>query len=188
MAREFWKAANLLCPVPAVILTCQDENKKVNAMTAAWAGTICSDPVMVSVSIRPERYSNGLIRASGEFAMNLTNRELAYAADFCGVKSGRDTDKLKILGLKTTPSRTIETPALDKSPVSLECRVVDIRPLGSHDLFIAQVTGVAVDDRYLDEKGRLDLQKADLIAYSHGEYFALGDKLGKFGFSVRKRR
>ena len=186
MSRAYWKPSNLLNPVPAVLITCRGANGKVNVMTAAWVGTVCSDPVMVSVSIRPERYSNALIRETGEFVMNLTGRNLVMETDYCGVKSGRDTDKIAQLHLKTVLSRTVSVPALEKSPVSLECRVRQILELGSHDMFIAEVTGVSVDETYLDPQGRLDLQKADLVAYSHGEYFALGDKLGKFGYSVRK--
>lgn len=187
MGRVTWKPANLLYPIPAVLVTSVDENGKPNVMTAAWAGTICSDPVMVSVSIRKSRYSHGLISKSREFGLCLTTKKLAKAADFCGVKSGRDVDKFAAMHLTPLPSSKIKTPGIAESPVCLECQVVDIQELGSHDMFIAKVVATDVDDRYLDEKGRLDLDRAALIAYSHGGYFTLGRCLGRFGDSVRKK-
>lgn len=187
MGRVTWKPANLLYPIPAVLVTSVDENGKPNIMTAAWAGTICSDPVMVSVSIRKSRYSHGLISKSREFGLCLTTKKLAKAADFCGVKSGRDVDKFAAMHLTPLPSSKIKTPGIAESPVCLECQVVDIQELGSHDMFIAKVVATDVDDRYLDEKGRLDLDRAALIAYSHGGYFTLGRCLGRFGDSVRKK-
>lgn len=156
-------------------------------MTAAWAGTICSDPVMVSVSIRPERYSHGIISRTREFVINLTTEQLACAADFCGVRSGRDIDKFSHLKLTKVPSRAVSAPSIGESPVCLECVVTQIENLGTHDLFIAKVVQVSVDEQYLDENGRLRLDQAGLIAYVHGAYLSLGDKLGTFGFSVRKR-
>ena len=188
MARVFWKPGNMLYPAPAVMVSCMDEAGRANIMTAAWAGNISSDPVTVSVSIRPERYSHGIIDRTGEFVINLTTRTLAYATDYCGVKSGRDMDKFKQLGLTPAPSVKVRAPGIAESPVSLECRVVEKKNFGVHDVFLAEVVGVDVDDRYLDEKGRFDLEKADLMAYSHGAYFALGEKLGTFGFSVKKNR
>ena len=155
-------------------------------MTAAWAGTICSDPVMVSVSIRPERFSHGIISRTREFVINLTTEQLAYAADFCGVRSGRDIDKFSYLKLTKVPSLAVSAPSIGESPVCLECRVTRIEKLGTHDLFIAKVVQISVDEQYLDESGRLRLDQAGLIAYVHGAYFSLGDKLGTFGFSVRK--
>lgn len=187
MGRVTWKPANLLYPIPAVLVTSVDENGKPNVMTAAWAGTICSDPVMVSVSIRKSRYSHALISKSREFGLCLTTKKLAKAADFCGVKSGRDVDKFAAMHLTPLPSSKIKTPGIAESPVCLECQVVDIQELGSHDMFIAKVVATDVDDRYLDEKGRLDLDRAALIAYSHGGYFTLGRCLGRFGDSVRKK-
>lgn len=187
MGRVTWKPANLLYPIPAVLVTSIDEAGRPNVMTAAWAGTICSDPVMVSVSIRKSRYSHGLISKSREFGLCLTTKKLAKAADFCGVKSGRDVDKFAAMHLTPLPSSKIKTPGIAESPVCLECQVVDIQELGSHDMFIAKVVATDVDDAYLDEKGRLDLDRADLIAYSHGGYFTLGRCLGRFGDSVRKK-
>lgn len=191
MARQFWKPSNMLNPVPAVMVTCRDENGRPNVMTAAWAGTICSDPVMVSVSIRKERYSHDIIQKSGEFVICLTNRKLAKVTDFVGVRSGRDTDKFGLSGdlhITETPARYVRAPLILESPVCLECRVKQILELGSHDMFVAEVLSTDVDEIYLDKEGRLDLAKADLIAYCHGQYFALGDLLGKFGYSVRKPR
>ena len=187
MARQNWRASNMLYPVPAVLVGCRDEEGRDNLMTAAWAGTICSDPVMVSVSIRKERFSHAIIENTGEFTISLTTTGLARAADFCGVRSGRDTDKFREMKLTPLESSKIRAPGVAESPVVLECRVKEILRLGSHDMFIAEVVNVSVDERYLNEKGRLELEKTDLIAYSHGEYFALGKKIGKFGYSVRRR-
>lgn len=177
----------MLYPVPAVLIGCRDKDGKDNLMTAAWAGTVCNDPVMVSVSIRKERFSHHIIEETGEFTISLTTRALAEATDFCGVRSGRNTDKFRKMKLKPLESEKIGAPGVAQSPVVLECSVKQILRLGSHDMFIAEVVNVSVEERYLDDKGRLELEKADLIAYSHGEYFALGDKIGKFGYSVRKK-
>ena len=187
MGRQNWRASNMLYPVPAVLVGCRDEEGRDNLMTAAWAGTICSDPVMVSVSIRKERFSHAIIENTGEFTISLTTTGLARAADYCGVRSGRDVDKFREMKLTRLESAKIRAPGVAESPVVLECRVRDIVRLGSHDMFIAEVVNVSVDERYLNEKGRLELEKADLIAYSHGEYFALGKKIGRFGYSVRRR-
>ncbi len=188
MAREYWKPSNMLYPLPAVMISCADEDGKANIMTAAWCGTVCSDPVMVSVSIRPERYSHDIIEKSGEFVINLTTEDLTRAADFAGVKSGRDIDKFEALGLTKLLSKFVKAPGIAESPVCIECRVSQVLRLGSHDMYVAQVLGTDIDDRYLDRNGKFDLSKAGLTAYSHGEYFALGKKLGKFGYSVRKSR
>ena len=177
----------MLYPVPAVLVGCRDEEGRDNLMTAAWAGTVCSDPVMVSVSIRKERFSHDIIENTGEFTISLTTTGLARATDYCGVKSGRDVDKFKEMKLTRLESAQIRAPGVAESPVVLECRVKQIARLGSHDMFVAEVVNVSVDERFLDGKGRLELEKADLIAYSHGEYFALGKKIGRFGYSVRKR-
>ena len=177
----------MLYPVPAVMISCADEEGRSNIMTAAWAGTVCSDPVMVSVSIRKERFSHDIIENTGEFTISLTTTGLARATDYCGVRSGRDVDKFKEMKLTRLESAQIRAPGVAESPVVLECRVKQIARLGSHDMFVAEVVNVSVDERFLDEKGRLELEKADLIAYSHGEYFALGKKIGRFGYSVRRR-
>ena len=185
--RQNWRASNMLYPVPAVLIGCRDKEGKDNLMTAAWAGTVCSDPVMVSVSIRKERFSHDIIENTGEFTISLTTRSLARAADYCGVRSGRNTDKFREMKLTPLESEKIGAPGVAQSPVVLECRVKEILRLGSHDMFVAEVVNVSVDEQYLDDKGKLELEKADLIAYSHGEYFALGDKIGKFGYSVRRK-
>ena len=186
MGKESWKAGNMLYPVPAVMVSCQRNGEKANIITVAWAGTICTNPAMVSISVRPERYSYDIIKESGEFVINLVNTDLTRACDWCGVKSGRDNDKFKELKLSEYKSEFMNTPAIAESPVNIYCKVKKIEKLGSHDMFIAEVTGVTVDDKYMDERGRFDLKAANLIAYSHGEYFALGKKLGKFWYSVRK--
>ena len=191
MSREYWKPSNMLYPIPAVLVSCADEEGNANVMTVAWAGTICSDPVMVSVSIRKERYSHDIIARTGEFVISLTNRKLAKAADYVGVRSGRQIDKFSLDGdLKLTklPSKHIKAPGIAESPVCLECRVKQIIPLGSHDMFIAEVLSTDIDDAYLDEKIRFDLAASGLISYSHGEYYTLGKLLGKFGYSVKKKR
>lgn len=187
MSREYWKPGNMLYPVPAVMVSCGREGEKPNIITVAWAGTVCSDPPMVSISVRRERYSYGIIRETGEFVINLVNRELVRAADYCGVKSGRDEDKFAAMGLTAQPSRYVKAPGIGESPVSLECRVTQRLELGSHDMFLAQVLGVSVDSKYMDAKGKFHLNDAGLVSYSHGEYFELGKKLGSFGWSVRKK-
>ena len=187
MAKEIWKPGNMLYPVPAVMVSCGRKGEKPNIITVAWAGTVCSDPPMVSISVRKERYSYEIIRETGEFVINLVNRELVRAADYCGVKSGRDTDKFKEMGLTAQPSRYVGAPGIGESPVNLECRVTNRLELGSHDMFLARVEGVAIDGKYMDEKGKFHLNDSGLVSYSHGEYFELGKKLGSFGWSVRKK-
>ncbi|MBP5297632.1 MAG: flavin reductase family protein [Lachnospiraceae bacterium] len=186
MGREVWKPGNMLYPVPAVMVSCGREGEKPNIITLAWVGNVCSDPVMLTISVRKSRYSYDIIKETGEFVVNLTNRELARACDWCGVKSGRDFDKYKEMKLTPSKSETVKAPGIAESPVSIECKVKNIVELGTHDMFVAEVTAVTVDDKYMDESGKFDLDAADLIAYSHGEYFTLGEKLGKFGFSVKK--
>ncbi|MDD6258128.1 MAG: flavin reductase family protein [Erysipelotrichaceae bacterium] len=189
MTRQYWKPANLLNPVPCVLISCADEEGNANFMTAAWAGTVCSDPVMVSVSIRKSRYSHDIIEKTGEFVMNLTTEDMVRAVDYAGIYSGRKTDKFNLKGrlhLTEEKAHIVRAPCIKESPICLECKVKQILRLGSHDMFVAEVVSTDVDDRLLDETGRLDLHRAHLIAYSHGEYFALGKKLGKFGFTSLK--
>ena len=176
----------MLYPLPAVMVSCQREQEKANIITVAWAGTICTAPPMISISVRPERYSYDIIRDSGEFVVNLVTEKLVRAADYCGVKSGRDVDKFSQMGLHRCKTRIVKAPGIEESPVNIECKVVDLKELGSHHLFMAEVVSVNVDDRYLDETGRFDLNRAGLSVYSHGEYFSLGSKLGSFGYSVKK--
>ena len=185
--KQEWKPGNMLYPVPAVMVSCAKPGQKPNIITVAWAGTICSDPVMLSISVRKERFSHEIISDTGEFVVNLTTKDLCRAADFCGVRSGRDVDKFKEMKLTPLKSSRISAPGIAESPVNIECRVVEVKELGSHDMFIARVEAVTVDERFMDESGRFKLDDARLVAYSHGEYFELGEKIGKFGFSVAKR-
>lgn len=187
MEKEFWKPGNMLYPIPAVMISCADEKHKPNIITVAWTGTVCSSPAMVSVSIRKERYSYEIIKNSREFVINLVTKELLEAADYCGVKSGRDIDKFKIMNLTPMEGKVIKTPLIGESPVNMECRVTDIIPLGTHDLFLAEVVSVAVDKKFIDEAGKFHLNESGLIVYSHGEYYGLGELLGKFGYSVKKK-
>ncbi len=188
MGREIFKPGNMLYPLPAVMVSCQRPGEKPNIITLAWAGTICSDPAMVSISVRPERYSYSIIKETGEFVINLSTKSLTRATDYCGVKSGRDTDKFKEMNLTPLPSQRIGAPGIAESPVCIECKVESSRLLGSHEMFIAKVLAVTADDRFMDGKGKFLLNDCDLMAYSHGEYFSLGEKLGKFGYSVQKKR
>ena len=181
-----WKAGNMLYPLPAVMVSLTDKEGNSNIITLAWAGTICTNPPMLSVSIRPERYSYDIIKETGEFVVNLTTKELTYATDYCGVKSGRDVDKFKEMKLTKLASEKIKAVAIAESPVNIECKVREIMELGSHSLFIADVVNVRVDGKLLDEKGRFNLAKSELIAYSHGRYYELGKELGTFGYSIRK--
>lgn len=186
MVKQTWKGSTLLNPEPPVLVSC-GSMEAANLITIGWTGTICTQPSMVSISVRPERYSYQLIKDSGEFVINLPTRKLVRAVDWCGVKSGRDYDKFAEMKLTPLPASTVSCPILAESPVNLECQVTQVIPLGSHDLFLAKVTAVDVDEALLDEKGKLCLERADLIVYSHGEYFALGKQLGTFGYSVRKK-
>lgn len=187
MAKLSWKPGNMLYPVPAVMVSCKREGEKPNIITVAWAGTVNTNPPMVSISVRPERYSYNIIKETGEFVINLVTKELVYATDFCGVRSGKDVDKFAEMKLHEAESKEVAAPGIAESPVNIECRVVSEQPLGSHTLFLAKVVNVQVDDRYMDEKGRFDLNASGLTTYSHGEYFELGKKLGKFGYSVNKK-
>lgn len=188
MSKAAWKPGNMLYPVPAVMVSCGRAGEKPNIITVAWTGTVNSDPPMVSVSIRPERYSYPIIKETGEFVINLTTKDLVFATDYCGVTSGKNTDKFQKLNLTPCPSKVVACPGIAQSPVNIECRVTQVIPLGSHDMFLAEVVSVSVDDSYLDETGKFHLNDLGLTAYSHGEYFLLGEKLGKFGFSVQKSK
>ncbi len=187
MGKQIWRPGNMVYPLPAVMVTSVDGDGKTNIMTAAWTGTVCSDPAMAYVSIRKERYSHGLILRSGEYVINLTNEALVAAADYCGVKSGRDTDKFARMKLTAAPASQVSAPLIEESPVNIECRVREVREYGSHDMFVAEVLAVHADEEYMDEKGRFCLDKAGLVAYSHGTYYCLGKPLGTFGFSVKKQ-
>ncbi len=185
--KQLWKPGNMLYPVPVVMVSCGDKKGGKNIITVAWAGTICSDPAMVSISVRPERYSYGMIRESGEFVVNLTTKKLAYATDWCGVKSGRNVDKFIEMELTAAKAKTLKyAPIIEESPVNLECKVKDVIELGSHHMFLGEVTGVQVSQKYMNETGKFELNETELVTYSHGEYFVIGEKLGRFGYSVKK--
>ncbi len=187
MGKQHWKPGNMLNPVPAVMVSVTDKEGKSNIITVAWAGTVCTNPPMVSISVRPSRYSYQILEETGEFVINLTNESLVKACDYCGVVSGRDVDKFAKTGLTPIPMEHVHAMGIDESPVNMECKITEKRELGSHTMFIAEVVGVTVDDRYMDETGKFHINESGLVMYSHGEYFALGKKLGKFGYSVKKK-
>ncbi len=178
----------MLYPLPVVMVSVADGNGRYNIITVAWAGTICTNPPMVSISVRPERYSYPILKETGEFVLNLTTKELVYATDYCGVKSGRDVDKFSVLGLTPVKADQVSAPLIGESPVNIECRVREVKHLGSHDLFLADVLAVHADEKYMDEKRRFHLEKADPVVYSHGTYYTCGEALGTFGYSVRKKK
>ena len=188
MSKQSWKPGNMLYPLPVVMVSAADKEGRDDIITVAWTGTVCTNPPMVSISIRPERYSYHMIRETGEFVINLTTEELAFATDYCGVKSGRDVDKFKETGLTREKAEKVRAPMIAEAPVSIECKVKEIRELGSHHMFIAQVAAVHADEKYMDEKNRFDLNRARPIVYSHGEYLGTGKKLGTFGYSVKKAK
>ncbi len=178
----------MLYPLPVVMVSLADREGKTNIITLAWVGTVNTNPPMVSVSIRPERYSHRIIKETGEFVINLTTKELAYCTDYCGVKSGRDVDKFKELRLTPEPAELVKAPMIAESPVNLECKVTQVQSLGSHDLFLAEVVAVHADDKYMDEAHRFHLEWAQPLVYSHGSYFVCGEQVGTFGYSVRKKK
>ncbi|MDO5417970.1 MAG: flavin reductase family protein [Lachnospiraceae bacterium] len=177
----------MLYPLPAVMVSCARPGQRPNIITVAWAGTTCSSPAMVSISVRRERYSYDIIKETGEFVINLVPKDLVYATDYCGVRSGRDVDKFKEMKLTPLPSGHIGAPGIKESPVNIECKVKAEVPLGSHDMFVAEVMGVTVDKAFIDKNGKFHLNDIGLTAYSHGEYFELGEKIGSFGYSVKKK-
>lgn len=188
MAKQIWKAGNMLYPLPAVLVSVADKAGNANLFTVAWTGTVCSEPPMVSVSVRPERYSHHMIEETGEFVINLTTEELAYATDYCGVRSGRDEDKWSAVHLTPVAGRHVKALMVKESPVNLECRVTKKLELGSHDMFIAEVLAVHADEQYIDETGRFCLNDARPLVYSHGRYLSVGKEIGSFGYSVKKKK
>ncbi len=187
MGKQIWKPGNMLYPLPAVMVSAADREGNTNILTIAWTGTVCTNPAMVYISVRPERYSYHMIKETGEFVINLTTEKLARAADYCGVRSGEKVDKWKECCLTEEKAVSLEfAPVIKESPVNIECRVKEILELGSHHMFVAEVTAVQADEAYLDKNGKFDLNKTGLLAYSHGEYLGLGKKLGTFGYSVKK--
>ena len=188
MAKQVWRGGNMLYPLPAVMVSCGNAAGQTDIITIAWTGTICTNPPMLYISVRPERASYPILRESGEFVVNLTTRKLQRACDWCGARSGRDWDKWTECGLTAAPAASLElAPVIAQSPVNIECKVSEVKELGSHHMFLASVEAVQVEDSLLDESGKLDLGRAGLTAYSHGEYFDLGKRLGTFGYSVRKK-
>lgn len=186
--RQLWKPGTMIYPAPAVLVSCGTKQTGYNIITIAWTGTVCTEPAMCSISVRPERHSHGIIRQTGAFVINLTTEALARAVDWCGVKSGRDVDKFREMGLTPAPARKVAAPVILESPLNIECRVVDIRPLGSHDLFLAEVAAIDADARLISPAtGAFRLSRARPLCYLHGSYFGLGRHIGRFGWSVRKR-
>jgi len=188
MAKQVWKPSTILNPVPAVMVTCMGKDGKPNIITLAWVGTINSNPPMVSISVRKERYSYQLLEETGQFVVNLTTEKLAFATDFCGVKSGRNVDKFAAANLTPEKASRVDVPLIGESPVNIECIVRNAVELGSHVMFIGEIVAVDVDEALIDEYGKLCLEKAGLICYSHGEYWSLKKSIGYFGFSVTKRK
>ena len=187
--KQNWKPGTMIYPLPAIMVSCGASPDEYNVFTASWVGTICSDPAMCYVSIRPERHSYGIIKRNMAFTLNLTTEELARATDWCGVRSGRDYNKFTEMNITPVKGIKVAAPYIDESPISIECRVKEIVPLGTHDMFIAEVTGVRVDDKYVDPStGAFELEKAKPICYSHGKYYSVGQMLGKFGYSVQKKK
>ena len=184
-----WKPGNMIYPLPAVLVSCGSELSEYNVLTVAWVGTLCTNPPMCYISVRPERYSYPIIQKNMEFVINLTTKDMAYATDWCGVRSGKDYNKFEDMKLTPGKAKVVKAPIIEESPVSIECRVKEIIPLGSHHMFIAEVVNVQADDCYLDkDSGKLELANADPLVYLHGGYFELGEKIGKFGWSVEKKR
>ena len=189
MAKQNWKPGNMIYPLPAVLVSCGSEPSEYNVLTVAWVGTLCTNPPMCYISVRPERYSYPIIQKNMEFVINLTTKDMAYATDWCGVRSGKDYNKFEEMKLTPGKAEVVKAPIVEESPVSIECRVKEIIPLGSHHMFVAEVVNVQADDCYLDkDSGRFELASADPLVYLHGGYFELGEKIGKFGWSVEKKR
>lgn len=187
MGKITWKPGTFEYPIPAAMVSCGSMEKS-NIITVAWTGVINTNPAMVYISVRPERYSHDIIKESGEFVINLTNEQLAFATDWCGVKSGRNVDKFEGMNLTKQKANFVNCPMIEEAPVSIECRVKEIKELGSHDMFLAEVLAVNADEKYFDKNGAFDISKCNLIAYANGGYYTLGKKVGKFGFSVQKKK
>ncbi len=187
MSKIMWKPGTFIYPIPAVLVSCGTFEKS-NIMTVAWTGILSSKPPKVYISVRPERYSYNMIKEMGEFIINLTTEKLAYSTDWCGVKSGANVDKFKEMKLTKQQANFVKCPMIEESPVSIECKVTEIKDLGSHHVFIADVLAINADDKYIDENGGFDISKCDLIAYANGGYYSLDKKIGKFGYSVQKKK
>jgi len=189
MSKVEWKPGTLVYPVPAALISCGSKENTQNLITISWTGTVNTNPPMLYISIRPERHSYDIIKSEMEFVLNLTTKNMAFATDWCGVKSGMNLNKFKEMNLHAIPASIVKCPIVKEAPINIECKVKQIVPLGSHDMFIAEVVKIHADEEFIDEEtGTFDMQKAKLIAYSHGFYYELGDKIGKFGFSVKKKK
>ena len=187
--KQDWKPGTMIYPVPAVMVSCGSEPSEYNIITVSWVGTICTNPAMCYISIRPGRHSYPILKKNMEFVINLTTREMAYATDWCGVSSGKDYNKFKEMNLTPGKSKLVSAPIIEESPLCIECRVKEVLALGSHDMFIADVVNVKADEKYIDpETGKFSLESAKPIAYSHGQYYGLGEKIGGFGWTVRKKK
>ena len=188
MKKVSWKPGNLIYPLPAVMVSCGSSEEDYNIITIAWTGTMCTNPPLCFISVRPERHSHEIIKKNGEFVINLTTKDLAFATDWCGVKSGKDFNKFKEMKLTPVKGQIVKAPLIAESPVNIECKVTDIKSMGSHDVFFAEIVAINVSDTYIDEKDQFDLNKANPLCYSHGKYYELGKFIGKFGYSVQKPR
>ena len=186
MSKVIWKGSSILAPVPPALVTC-GTMEKPNVLTIGWTGVLCTHPPMTYISVRPERYSHGIIMKEQEFVINLPTSAMSRTVDFCGMKSGAKVNKIEKCHLELTPGTKVKAPVLNQCPVSLECKVTEIKELGTHTMFLSEILAVQIEEKYLDSKGKLNLQQAGLLAYAHGEYFALGRKCGDFGFSVKKK-
>lgn len=188
MGKIDFKPGNMLYPLPAVLATVRDQEGKDNIITVAWTGTACTNPPMLYISVRPERHSYKALMETGEFVVNLTTEAMVKGTDYCGVRSGRDVDKFKETGFHKGEAKKVNCAMIEESPVNIECKVREVLPLGSHHMFLADVVHVSVDEAYMDEKGTFHLDHSNPIVYSHGTYFSLGESLGTFGYSVRKKK
>jgi len=184
-----WKPGTLIYPVPAVMVSCGSTPDEYNIITVSWTGTLCTDPAMCYISVRPGRHSYDIIKKNMEFVINLTNKELAFAADWCGVRSGKEVDKFAEMKLTPGKASIVSAPIIEEAPLSIECKVKEIVALGTHDMFVAEVVNVRADEKFIDpETGAFDMEKAELLAYAHGKYYELGQMVGKFGWSVKKEK
>lgn len=186
MGKQIWKPGNMVYPLPVVLVSVVNKAGEKNILTVAWTGTVCTDPPMVYISVRPERYSYQMLKETGEFVINLTTRDLVYATDYCGVKSGKDVDKFKEMNLTPVPGEIVKAPLIQESPVNIECQVTQVKALGTHDMFLAKVVSVHANEDYMDENQKFRLDRANPIVYSHGEYYDLDKCLGTFGYSIQK--
>lgn len=186
--KQDWKPGTLIYPLPAVMVSCGNDESEYNIITVAWVGTLCTNPPMCYISVRPERHSHAIIKKNMEFVINLTTKDTAYATDWCGVRSGKDYNKFSEMNLTPGKSTVVSAPLIEESPLCIECRVKEIISLGSHDMFIADVVNIRAEENYLNEKGKLELAETNPLVYVHGNYFELGEKIGKFGWSVEKKK